>query len=85
MALQRLTSRRGEPRSMSSDKGKNFVVANRDLKLLLKNLDQITNANNLSIRDMQWYFIPPSSPWMVGTWESSVKVTKKALKSRTNN
>ena len=52
MALQRLTSRRGEPRSMSSDKGKNFVVANRDLKLLLKNLDQITNANNLSIRDI---------------------------------
>lgn len=85
MALQRLTSRRGKPRSMSSDKGKNFVVANRDLKLLLKNLDQITNANNLSIRDIQWYFIPASSPWMVGTWESLVKVTKKDLKSGTNN
>ena len=85
MVLQRFTSRRGKPRSMSSDKGQNFVGANLDLKFLLKNLDQITNANNLSIRDIQWYFIPPSSPWMVGTWESSVKVTKKALKSRTNN
>ena len=70
---------------MSSDKGQNFVGANRDLKFLLKNLDQITNANNLSIRDIQWYFISPSSPWMVGTWESLVKVTKKALKSRANN
>ena len=85
MVLQRFTSRRGKPRSMSSDKGQNFVGANLDLKFLVKNLDQITNANNLSIRDIQWYFIPPSSPWMVGTWESSVKVTKKALKSRTNN
>ena len=38
MALQRFTSRRGNPRNMWSDNGQNFVGANRELKVLIKTL-----------------------------------------------
>ena len=81
MALQRFTSRRGNPRSMWSNNGQNSVWANRELRFLLKGLDKTAITNNLPIRNIQWHFIPPSSPWMDGAWESLVKVTKKALKS----
>ena len=36
IALQRFTSRRGNPRSMWSKNGRNFVIANLELKSLLK-------------------------------------------------
>ena len=36
IALQRFASRRGNPRSMWSDNGQNFVGANRELNFLLK-------------------------------------------------
>ena len=85
VALQRFTSRQGNTRSIWSNNGQTFVGANRELKFLLKTLDQTAITNNLSIRNIQWHFIPPTSPWMGGTWETSVKVTKKALKSVTNN
>ena len=85
MALQRFTSRQGNPRSMWSDNGQYFVGANQELKFLLKNLDQTATINNFSIQNTQWHFILPSSPWMGGAWKSLVKVTKKALKSVTNN
>ena len=57
MALQRFASRRGNPRSIWSDNGQNFVGAKRD---------QTAITNNLSIRNIQWHFIPPNSPWMGG-------------------
>ena len=85
VALQRFTSRQGNTRSIWSNNGQTFVGANRELKFLLKTLDQTAITNNLSIRNIQWHFIPPTSPWMGGTWETLVKVTKKALKSVTNN
>ena len=85
MALQRFTLRRGNPRSMWSNNGQNFIEANRELKFLLKNLDQTAIANSLSLRNIQWHFIPPSSSWMGGALKSLVKITKKALKSVTNN
>ena len=83
--LQRLTSRWGNPRSMWSEKSQNFVGANLELKLLLKILDKTTITNNLSIRNIQCHFIRPSSPWMGGACESLVKITKKVLKSVSNN
>ena len=53
MALQRFTLRRGNPRSMWSNDGQNFIEANRELKFLLKNLDQTAIANSLSLRNIQ--------------------------------
>ena len=85
MALQRFTSRRGNPKSLWSNNGQNFVGANREFRFLLKTLDQTAITKNLSVRNIQWHFIPPNSPWMDGAWESLVKVTKKTLKSATNN
>ena len=70
MALQRFTSRRGNPRRMWNNNGQNFVGANREFKFLLKNLHQTAITNNLSIRNIQLHLILPSSPWMGGAWGS---------------
>ena len=70
---------------MWSEKSQSFVGANLELKLLLKILDKTTITNNLSIRNIQCHFIRPSSPWIGGACESLVKITKKVLKSVTNN
>ena len=56
-ALQRFTSRRGNPRSMWSNNGQKFVRANQELKFLLRDSDQTAITNNLSIRNIQWHFI----------------------------
>ena len=66
IALQRFASRRGNPRSMWSDNGQNFVGANRELTFLLKGSNQTAINNNLSIWNIQWHFIPPSISWMGG-------------------
>ena len=70
---------------MWSENSQNFVGANVELKFLLKILDKTTITNNLSIRNIHCHFLPPSSPWMSGACESLVKITKKVLKSVTNN
>ena len=81
LALHRFISRRGNPKTISSDNGSNFVGAERELSTALQKLDQNRIRNDLSKRDIEWKFNPPASPWMGGAWESLVKSTKKALKT----
>jgi len=85
MALRRFTSRRGNPVTIWSDNGTNFVGANQELKVALKGLNQSTIVNQTVNSNIRWKFIPPSSPWMGGAWESLVKVTKKALETIINH
>jgi len=85
MALRRFTSRRGNPVTIWSDNGTNFVGANQELKVALKGLNQSTIVNQTVNNNIRWKFIPPSSPWMGGAWESLVKVTKKALETILNH
>ena len=58
MALQRFTSRRGNPRQICSDNRQKSVSANHELKLLLLKLDQNVIIDKLSMRKIQWHFIP---------------------------
>ena len=39
----------------------------------------------MALRNIEWKFIPPISPWMGGAWEIMVKITKRALKALTND
>ena len=39
----------------------------------------------MALRNIEWKFIPPISPWMGGAWEIMVKLTKCALKTVTND
>ena len=47
----------------------------------MKNLNQTKIENYLVDKEVTWKFNPPSNPWLEGSWESTVKLTKQSLKS----
>ena len=85
MALRRFRSRRGNPRTLRSDNGTNFVGAKRELEEALKSLNQESVASELAQQGIAWYFNPPSSPHMGGIFESLVKQVKRAMKTVIND
>ena len=66
---------------MRSDNGTNFVGANNELNLCIKQLDQIRLQKFSNHQNLEWIFKPPASPWMGGVWESLVKSVKTGLKA----
>ena len=85
MALRRFRGRRGNPRTIRSDNGTNFVGANRELTEALKSLSEERITDELAQEGITWYFNPPSSPHMVGIFESMVKQVKRALNTVIND
>ena len=85
MALRRFRGRRGNPRTIRSDNGANFVGANRELTEALKSLSEERITDELAQEGITWYFNPPSSPHMGGIFESMVKQVKRALKTVIND
>ena len=81
LALRRFISRRGNVKVMRSDNGTNFVGANNELNLCIKQLDQIRLHKFSNHKNIEWIFNPPTSPWMGGVWESLVKSVKTGLKA----
>ena len=73
MALRRFRGRRGNPRTIRSDNGTNFVGANRELIEALKSLSEERITGELAQEGITWYFNPPSSPHMGEILESVVK------------
>ena len=66
---------------MRSDNGTNFVGANNELNLCIKQLDQIKLHKFSNHQNPEWIFNPPASPWMGGLRESLVKSVKTGLKA----
>ena len=85
LALRRFTARRGNPQTITSDNGTNFVGAQRELSDAIQKLDQHKIRDELSPERIQWKFNPPSSPWMGGCMVAMVKLTKRALKTIVKN
>ncbi|KAB0798916.1 hypothetical protein PPYR_06796 [Photinus pyralis] len=83
LALKRFVSRRGNPISISSDNATNFKGANNALhevynKFFKEHACKIQDFASTS--EIQWKFIPPSSPHWGGLWEAGIKSTKFHLK-----
>ncbi|XP_059223074.1 uncharacterized protein LOC131996897 [Stomoxys calcitrans] len=78
-AFARFLGRRGLPRKVVSDNGRNFVGASRKLLREFRSFIQ-TSASDISERystqGFEWQFIPPHAPHMGGLWESAVKSFK---------
>ena len=88
-ALRRFLSRRGKPKNIYSDNATNFVGANNELKeiyaLITSDKHQKRTNKFFSDNEINWHFIPPSSPHFGGLWESTVKLFKHHMKRVVTN
>ncbi|XP_075163072.1 uncharacterized protein LOC142235697 [Haematobia irritans] len=79
----RFVGRRGLPRRVVSDNGRNFVGASR---VLLREFSKFIKSTTKDISDkyashgFEWSFIPPHAPHMGGLWEAAVKSFKHHFK-----
>ncbi|XP_075163307.1 uncharacterized protein LOC142235939 [Haematobia irritans] len=84
----RFVGRRGLPKTMYSDNGRNFIGASYKL---LKEHEKFLKSTEKSLvqkyatHGFSWSFIPPYAPHMGGLWESAVKIMKIHLKKVTTN
>ena len=81
LALRRFTARMGNPQTITSDNGTNFVGAQRELSDAIQKLDQHKIRDELNQKPNQWKFNPLSSPSMGGLHGSDGKTYKKSIKN----
>ncbi|XP_046388265.1 uncharacterized protein LOC124157511 [Ischnura elegans] len=81
-AFRRFVGRRGHCSLLLSDKGTNFVGADRELKELFQRSSNFTRtlAEALASNGTEWRFNPPTAPHFGGIWEAAVKSTKHHLR-----
>ncbi|XP_062703946.1 uncharacterized protein LOC134286352 [Aedes albopictus] len=79
MALRNFISRRGKPRTIYSDRGTNFIGANREINDAKLSIDQAEIMKEFVDTDTSWQFIPPCAPHMGGSWERLIGSVKKNL------
>ncbi|KAL9986969.1 hypothetical protein ACROYT_G001199 [Oculina patagonica] len=74
-------NRRGPPKEIRSDRGTNFVGAERELNEAIDRWNHAKICQELQQREVKWTFHPPAAPHMSGVWERLVQTTKKHLKA----
>lgn len=79
MAIRRIVARRGTIRHLYSDNGTNFRGADEELKNFWKTIDNDIISRELTEKEIQWHFNPPSAPHMGGCWERLIGSVKKVL------
>lgn len=62
MTLRRFLSRRRKAQVIRSDNGTNFVGANKELELCVRQLDQARIIRCVVQNEITWIFNPPVSP-----------------------
>ena len=77
LAFSRMVARRGKPRLVVSDNGKNFLGAKMELRRIEDAAPEI--ACKLGQQGVVWKLNPPSAPHHGGVFESMIKSAKKAL------
>ena len=78
-ALCRFINCRGNPHTVYSDNGTNLVGGYLELKHLLIDLNQLTIADPLNCKEIQWRLNPPYASHMGGIWERVICSIKRVL------
>ena len=76
LAFSRFTNLRGPVDTFFSDNGKTFCAAEKQLPQII---DSTEFHNSLRHRGINWVRIPPYAASQAGTWESMVKLIKRAM------
>jgi hypothetical protein len=77
--LTRMASRRGYPKEIVSDRGTNFVGADRELRELVSQLEKTKIQEQTVDKGIKWHFNPPLAPHFGGAHEIMIKAAKKAI------
>ena len=75
-AVRRFIARRGQPLTILSDNGTNFVGAKREFDEFFRKLDQNSIEDRLRIKGIQWSMNPSAAPHFGGIWERMVRSCK---------
>jgi len=81
MVLRQFVSRRGTPEEIRSDRGTNFVGAERELQDSIRGWNNTKIYQELQQKGVKWAFHPPTAAHMSGVWERLVQSAKKHLKA----
>ncbi|XP_052903598.1 uncharacterized protein LOC128310890 [Anopheles moucheti] len=73
-------ARRGKPIEILSDRGTNFVGAERELKEAWSEVDGDKLVEEFTDHELTWKFNPPGAPHFGGCWERLVQSVKKVLR-----
>lgn len=77
LAFSRMVARRGRPKMVLSDNGRNFLGAKMELRRIEEAAPEV--ARKLGQEGVVWKLNPPSAPHHGGVFESMIKSAKKAL------
>lgn len=81
-ALHRFTSRRGRVNALFSDRGKNFVAGDKELKMAHEFAEKNHEfQNHLASKRIEWHFNAPAASSQGGYFERSIGVMKTHLKT----
>ena len=83
--LRRFFAIRGQPAVMISDNGSQFVGAERELREMVRGLNQEHIQEFCAEKGMHWKFTTPAAPHQNGCAEALVKTCKNALKKAIGN
>ena len=78
-AIMRFVARRGKPSKIISDKGTNFVGAEKEFAEYVAACNKEGIEENLIQRGIRWKFNQPAAPHFGGVWERLVRGCKKAM------
>lgn len=72
-AICRFVCRRGQVTIMRSDKGTNFVGAERELREAIQHLDNDKIERALQPKEIKWIFHSPAASHQGGVWERQIR------------
>ena len=77
--LQRFVSRRGRPRMIRCDQGRNFIGAERELREELEALNDKTVQDFMNQEGIEWKFNPPYASMAGGVWERMIRSIRRVI------
>ena len=83
--LATVSQPKGPLEEIRSDRGTNFVGAERELKEAIRGWNNTKIYQELQQKGVKWTFHPPTAAHMSGIWERLVQSAKKHLKAVVGN
>jgi len=84
-AFYRFVNHWGYPEQITSDNGRNFVGATRELQELVAKIDQQKVVKSTSLPGLKWNFNASTAPHFDGVFKIMIKAAKRATAANLGN